>query len=102
MKSPELSLVIARPVYTAPELDLSTAIRAWVKSTPGAQPLIVPSSVAKRNIPTPDVTPFETEKDSVGFPRVMLKTVPVGAPEAALPGAGGMITVSGTFWPAPL
>src|SRR5712691_6899772 len=86
---------IARPLYTAPSAafgicDLSTAMKAWVKLTPGLHPAIVPSSVAKMKRLDPDLVPSVTMK-SVGTP---LKTTPVGVPPVIEPG-DGMLTTSG-------
>src|ERR1700676_1878112 len=49
-KFPVALLVIAKPVYTAPELELFTAMIAWFGFDCAAHPLIVPSSVANRKI----------------------------------------------------
>src|SRR5579859_735513 len=69
---------------------------------------MVPSRVSNKKMAVPDVTPFETGNEAIGFPMVMLKTSPVGEPGTVVPGAGGMVTTvgdlggSGNFWPAPL
>src|SRR6266702_2313163 len=60
-KLPDAFCPRASPLYTAPEAELSTARMAWVKSTLGFQPAIVPSSVAKIKKLEPDVVPFVTE-----------------------------------------
>src|ERR671934_1800674 len=76
---------------------------AWVASTVGLQPEIVPSSVSKMNRLGPECPPLETTKSLLP-----LKTVPVGADvvPGALPAGGGMVTTSGLAsgngWPAPL
>src|SRR5580698_3653198 len=78
---------IARPVYEAP--GVVTAIMAALGFTDGAQPLIVPSSVANRN--------------SAGAPLILklgdpLKAVPVGEPGPSSPFVG-INTSSGTLVP---
>src|SRR5881396_2963875 len=66
---------MARPLYTAPAAELSTATTARVPTTPGFQPRIVPPSVAKMKRAGPEAAPFVTTK--LAPP---LKTTPVGAP----------------------
>src|SRR4029077_20182033 len=61
-----------------------------------------PSNVSNRKRAVPDLTPLVTENEGVTFPTVMLKTTPVGEPLTVVPGAGGMVTTSPCFWPAPL
>src|SRR6266700_4238915 len=82
----------ARPLYTAPwspsvsvARDRSTAMMAWVGSTVGFQPAIVPSSVAKRNLAGPEAPLSETTNPS----GVGLNAVPVGEPIAPEPADGG-------------
>src|SRR5262245_62019456 len=66
---------------------------AWVESTVGFQPEIVPSSVANTNWLRPDTLPFVTTKSVV-----LLKTLPVAAPPSPPPGAG-MVTTGGSPMP---
>src|SRR3984893_19131945 len=66
---------------------------AWVTSTLGAQPEIVPSSVAKMNRLGPETLPFVTTKSFE-----LLKTMPVGAPGD--PPGPGMATTND--WGSPL
>src|SRR5436190_630205 len=75
---------MARPLYTAPAAELSTATTACVPLTAGFQPRIVPLSVAKMKRAGPEVVPFVTTK--LGPP---LKTTPVGAP--ATPTRSGIV-----------
>src|SRR5579864_4904075 len=91
----------ARPLYTAPTspawsvaVERSTAMMAWVGSTLGFQPTMVPSSVAKRNLLGPDVPASDTTKPSA----VGLSTAPVGAPTAPGPAEGGA-GMATTCWP---
>src|SRR4029077_6514723 len=63
---------------------------------------MVPSNVSNRKRAVPDLTPLVTENEGVTFPTVMLKTTPVGEPLTVVPGAGGIVTTSPCFWPAPL
>src|SRR5580765_6111829 len=67
---------------------------------------MVPSKVSNRKTAVPVLTTFETvfetENEGIAFPMVMLKTSPVGEPGTVVPGAGGMVTTSPCFWPAPL
>src|SRR5436309_11862456 len=65
---------------------------AWVGSTAGFQPEIVPSSVLKMKRAAPDTPFLETTK-----PLVPLKTTPVGAATvpSGLPLGGGIVTTSG-------
>src|SRR5712691_10345248 len=74
---------------------------ALVGSTAGTQPLMVPSSVAKRKRAGAVLPFFETAKAGVGFPTVMLKTVPVGVP-VGFPETGGIVTSRGTLAPVPV
>ena len=64
---------------------------AWVGSTVGFQPEMVPSSVAKIKRLGPEVVPFVTTKSAVP-----LKTWPVGLAvvPGGLPAGGGMVTTS--------
>src|SRR5690348_165746 len=77
---------------------------AWVRSTPGLQPEMVPSTESNRNTLDPLLPLAETTKP---LPAV-LKTVPVGVPCGAsgCVGLGGMVTTSGFpagwAWPWPL
>src|SRR6476659_2205180 len=71
-------LVIAKPVYTAPDFELSTAIIALLRSDCGANRLMVPSRVANRKI---DAHPCTW--NSVGSGE-LLNTMPVGEPGPAL------------------
>jgi hypothetical protein len=59
-KFSEALLVIAKPVYTALEPELSTAIMVSFRATCGAHPLMVPSSVANRKIDVPLDVPLCT------------------------------------------
>src|SRR5262245_45105166 len=87
--------------------ELSTAMIPLLKSTFGAQPTMVPSSVAKIKRAEPEVvTPFvvsETMK-----PDPPLKTMPVGVPPVALPSGDGIFTpwdgfmVRGILAPVPV
>src|SRR6266481_6449232 len=69
---------MARPLYTAPEAELSTAITAPCKLTAGFQPRIVPSSVTNRKNEGPDLE----LADTANWP-VPLNTRPVGVPPVA-------------------
>src|SRR5713226_7206189 len=89
------------PLYTAlfdePLSELSTSRTAFVTFTPGFQPEMVPSSVAKMKIAC---LPGATKK-SVGLP---LKTTPVGADcvPGAKPGGGTMTKLlNGLLIPLP-
>src|SRR5262245_3713413 len=62
---------------------------AWVPSTEGAQPAMVPSSVANRKTEAAGPWPFAaTLNPPLGPPKV-LNTVPVGVPPAPRGSAGG-------------
>jgi hypothetical protein len=74
--------------------ERSTAISACVRSTSGLQPAIVPSSVANRNRLGAEVPFWETTRPS----GVGLKTVPVGAPVAPGPAAGGAGMATTSCW----
>src|SRR5579883_386604 len=73
---------------------------AWVGSTFGLQPEMVPSSVANKNWAEPEAPFLETTK-----PEPLLKAVPVGVAlvPAGLPLGGGMVTTrgepGGAIWP---
>jgi len=69
---------------------------AWMGSTAGFQPEIVPSSVANRNWLGANAPPWLTAKPLVG-----LNTLPVGAPPGPPPGSG-MVTAGGTAFPLTL
>src|SRR6266508_928834 len=103
------------PLAASGFAELSTAIMACLPAvagskpggfTPGFQPRIVPSSAANRKKAGPDVgvplpsTPVITNAFCA---RAMLKTRPVGAPDApcGLPGAG-IATTSDSGCPAVL
>src|ERR1700679_4064005 len=88
-KFPEGLLLLARPVYTAPVEG--TATTAALGLTPGFQPLMVPSSVAKIKIAG---EPLILKSD------VPLKTMPVGVPGPSPP-AVGIKTFRGTLVPSP-
>src|SRR5436190_16825466 len=62
----------------------------WGKSTLGAQPAIVPSSVAKRNRLGPDLPSLVTTN-----PLPPLNTIPVGAPPPSGSSGVGIETTSG-------
>src|SRR6201987_4569073 len=94
-------LTRASPLYSAPwspawsvTVDRSTAGTAWVGSTVGFQPAIVPSSVADTNRAGAD-TPFSdiTKPSAVG-----LNTVPSGAPTAPGPAEGGAGIDTASCW----
>src|SRR6201997_2075181 len=94
-------LTRASPLYTAPwspawsvTADRSTAVTAWVGSTVGFQPAMVPSSVANRNRAGAD-TPFSDTAKPSG---VGLNTVPSGAPAAPGPAEGGAGMVTTSCW----
>ena len=72
-----------------------------MKSTLGAQPEIVPCSVANRKNDGPLVVPFVTTKLAGTICVEPLNTIPVGAPPSAEPVVPGIATTSGTMWPAP-
>src|SRR5215470_10582153 len=88
-KLPLEELASARPLYTAPEPELSTAITALSRLTVGLQPRIVPSSLENRKIDDPD-----WELAEIANSPVPLNTRPVGAPPVGLPGVG-IATTSG-------
>src|SRR2546425_13099601 len=99
---PALFVAMAKPVYTPRPFDLSVARVAWLApvlgsmpSTPGFQPLIVPSNVAKMKRDRPDL-PFSVTVKSVAF-GLMFPTVPAGVPRVpgGLLGAGAIVTRSG-------
>src|SRR5438477_3275663 len=85
---------MASPLYTAPDPELSTAMIAYLPAlagsnpfglTPGFQPRIVPSSVAKRKmagavVGSPPLVKPEILNACWAGPEAMLKTRPVGAP----------------------
>src|ERR1043165_7887468 len=81
---------IARPLNTDPPAELSTRTAPDVPSEP-CQPMIVPSSVAKR------------KRSFKKVPEPPLNTVPVGVDWVPTgdPGAGGMVTTSPCFVPSP-
>src|SRR3954451_1338833 len=83
------SLAVARPVYSAPLAELSTATRALVPLTVGAQPSTWPASVSNRNREGA-VTLFWLTGKSV---TLVLATVPVGPPAT--------VTTSAVFDPTP-
>ncbi len=64
---------------------------AWVGSTVGFQPLMVPSSVAKMNAAAPDLRPLLTTK-----PRGP-QTIPVGAAGGAPFSGVGIVTIKGAL-----
>src|SRR5256885_2579042 len=72
---------------------------AWVRSTPGLQPEMVPSSVEKMNAATPEAVPLDTVK-----PVPPLNTMPLGVEmvPAGEPAGAGTVTTSGVIAPAPL
>ena len=80
----------------ASEAELSTTWIAWIVSTLGAQPEIVPSSVANMNRLGPE-TPFAVTTKS----EPLLNTMPVGALGGKLPGGGGIVTTNEFFTPRP-
>src|SRR5476651_493601 len=86
----------ASPLYTAPDVELSTAITAAVGLTLKFQAEIVPSSVSKMKAAA-NVEPG-TRNPDVGF-----QIMPVGdetKPDCE-PSGGGMVTTSGTILPSP-
>src|SRR5689334_18158070 len=86
---------MARPVYTAP--GLVAPMTAWVPSTVGLQPEMVPSVVANRKTLEP-VLPCAVTSKPV---RAMLKTSPVGEPCAGSGlsvGLAGMWTTNPKTW----
>src|SRR5258708_34465172 len=99
---------MAKPVYTAPALDLAAGVRVaamtWVTglvgSTVGFQALMVPSRAAKIKTAGPDLL-FSVMVKSFGL-GLMFPTMPVGVPRvpAGTEGAGGIDTKSGTCAPA--
>src|SRR5258708_36720274 len=99
---------MAKPVYTAPALDLSAGVRVatltWVVglegSTVGFQALMVPSRAAKIKTAGPELL-FSVIAKSVGF-GLIFPTTPVGVPRvpAGTEGAAGIDTKSGTCAPA--
>src|SRR4029077_16017869 len=88
-------LVIAKPVYTAPDFELSTGIIALLRSDCGPHPLMVPSRVANRKI---DAHPCTWNSVASGEP---LNTTPVGDPGPA-PFAVGISTSRPCLPPPPL
>src|ERR1700687_3483201 len=78
---------IARPLYTAPEAELS-AIRA--AAIPDVHAAIVPSSVANMKCEPPK------------SPELPLNTCPVGAEGGTPRVGGGTVTTNGIMLPAPL
>src|SRR5229473_4818133 len=89
-KFPEALLVIANPVYTAPEFV--AAMMALLGSDCGAHPLMVPSRVAKRKIEAHPCTWNSFEP---------FHTIPVGEP-APEPLAEGISTSKGILLPPPV
>src|SRR6476620_12632125 len=85
-------LVIAKPVYTAPDFELFTAIIALLRSDCGAHPLMVPSRVANRKI---DADPCTLNSFGSGE---LLNTMPVGEPGFA-PLAVGISTTKPCLTP---
>src|SRR5436853_7929060 len=73
--SPDRVLASASPLYTGSDADGGTAVIACVKSTPGLQPAIVPSSVAKRKRLGP-LLPLALTTN----PSPPLKAIPSGDP----------------------
>src|ERR1019366_5094396 len=73
-KFPDGLLVIARPVETAPDAELFTAMIASLGLDCGAHPLMVPSKVANRKNAVHPCT---------GNSPVPLKQIPVGEPGPA-------------------
>src|SRR3954467_13402875 len=97
MKLPRALVPYARPLYTAPDAELSTTrlavdLPAVTGSTAGFHAVMVPSSPSKMNV-APIVVPGIANWLGLGF-----HTMPVGADESA----GGIVTTSGTIAPAPL
>ena len=84
------SLSVARPSYSAPCDELSTAATAAVPLTVGDQPRIWPACVSKRNRDDA-LTPFWLITNAAVFE---FATVPVGPP--------GTVTVSAFFEPRPV
>jgi hypothetical protein len=72
-----------------------TAMMAVPKSTEGAQPEMVPSSVANRNAAAADLPACATAKSV----ELGLNTCPVGLPVPLVPAAGIVTT---RFWIAPV
>src|SRR5437899_6811390 len=66
-KAPEALKPRARPLYTAPEAELSTAMRAWLESTLLFHPAMVPSSVANSSLLGPDPWMEEMTKPGVAL-----------------------------------
>src|SRR6266567_8359016 len=66
-KAPKALKPMARPLYTAPEAELLTAMTAWVGSTAPFQPAIVPFSVAKSSTLAPELLPDEMTKPDVSL-----------------------------------
>src|SRR5581483_155340 len=83
------SVAVARPVFSAPAVELSTATTAAVPFTVGDQPSSCPPSVSNRNRAEP-LTPFWLITKSAAL---LLATVPVGPP--------GTVTVRAVFEPTP-
>src|SRR5436190_1071086 len=90
LNGPNVAGAWASPQGVAPAGELSTFRMALVGLTLGAQPEMVPSSVAKRKMAGAGVLPGDTEKSGVP-----LKTMPVGAAGPLPPAGGGMVTTSG-------
>src|SRR5919201_1987444 len=88
-KAPEALKPIARPLYTAPDAELSTAITACVGSTLLFQPAIVPFSVANSSVLGPELLPEEMTKPDVPF-----VATPVGD-EVPVPPGAGIVTTRG-------
>ncbi len=78
------------PFVDGPARELSTPVTAFVAFTVGAQPRIVPASVAKRNLELLLVVPLLMMKSAA----LALATVPVGPPAT--------VTTVADFVPAPL
>jgi hypothetical protein len=94
-------LTRASPLYTAPwspawsvAVDRSTAVIAWVGSTAGFQPAMVPSSVANRNRAGADTPFLDTARPS----GVGLNAVPSGVPAAPGPADGGAGIATTSCW----
>src|SRR3954451_12146794 len=80
----------------APEVECGTAGIASAGSTLGAQPEMLPSSVAKMNRLGPESAPDVTMKSAP-----LLNTMPVGALGGVPSSAGGTLTISEFLTPLP-
>ena len=81
-------LAMANPLYTAPAASVYM-VTAWVRSTDGDQPAIMPPSPSKMNFAEPEVAPEVTMKSAA----LRFETTPLGL-NAAPPAPAAKATIS--------